>query len=121
MTIDEQISILQAAKEGKIIEWFLFNKGWHLIVDVVHHQFDFNNNNYRIKPEPKYKPYDKPQIEWLGKVVKEKNKEYYAMITQIDYTDNLCSVLHGAHWSSIEGLFENYTWADGSPIGEVVK
>lgn len=50
MTIDEQIEILQAFKEGKKIEWF--NGGYWVDKDRDNEQFNFIDLEYRIlEPE----------------------------------------------------------------------
>lgn len=53
MTLDEQIAILQAAKEGKTIEWRVRLKGscWQDYSSGTP-RFDFTNYDYRIKHEP---------------------------------------------------------------------
>lgn len=51
MSLDEQIEIIQALKDGKKIETFLDSpKCWVTI--PPDHQFDFNNLKYRIVREP---------------------------------------------------------------------
>lgn len=53
MTIDEQIAILQAAKDGKAIEFNIINSactGWSLWCSE---HFDFVGYEYRIKREPR--------------------------------------------------------------------
>lgn len=49
MTIDEQIAILQAAKEGKAIEHFYRGK-WESWAYKV---FAFDRYDYRVKQEPR--------------------------------------------------------------------
>jgi hypothetical protein len=44
------IAVLQAAKDGKEIEWRAFNGEWRP-KEVC--PFDFNNVEYRVKPEPR--------------------------------------------------------------------
>lgn len=49
--IDEQLAILQAAKEGKQIEIGL-TTGWQRVADPKDNDYDFHNYTYRIKKEP---------------------------------------------------------------------
>ena len=50
-TIDEAIEILQAMKEGKIIQFYIPNSGKWLKKSNLFPEF--NSTTYRIKPEPK--------------------------------------------------------------------
>lgn len=54
MTLDEQIAILQAAKEGKTIECWCrtaCRPAWGVIAGTV--PFNFQDYDYRIKHEPR--------------------------------------------------------------------
>jgi hypothetical protein len=55
MNHDEMIAVIQAHKEGKKIEisW-KGDKEWDLLDSAL---WNFNSFNYRIKPEPKYRPF----------------------------------------------------------------
>ncbi len=52
MTIDEQLEILLAAKEGKEIEYCIYNN-WHTFRDAKIHRFNFDEYKYRIKKQTK--------------------------------------------------------------------
>lgn len=54
-TLDEQIKILQAAKDGKIIERRrkLSRDGWAVKNLVISPSFNFHAFEYRVKPEPR--------------------------------------------------------------------
>ena len=52
MTLDEQLEILQAAKEGKEIEYCIYNN-WHTFRDAKIHRFNFDEYKYRIKKQTK--------------------------------------------------------------------
>lgn len=59
MKVSEQIAIMQAYADGKTIE----RKGveeteWQSIEYIENYPFDFFGNEYRIKQEPKYKPFE---------------------------------------------------------------
>ena len=59
MKVSEQIAIMKAYEDGKTIE----RKGheeteWKSIDYVNNYPFDFVLNEYRIKPVPKYRPYE---------------------------------------------------------------
>ena len=48
-TIDEMIAVLQAARDGKVIQGSLDGKTWTLTPEP---QWNFYHNQYRVKPEP---------------------------------------------------------------------
>lgn len=52
MTYDEMIEVIQAAKEGKEIEYR--EKGDSEWLPAIKPCFSFDINDYRVKPEPKY-------------------------------------------------------------------
>ena len=58
MKVSEQIAIMKAYENGKTIEQKRFDgTEWNSIVHVEDFPFDFVANEYRIKPECKYRPY----------------------------------------------------------------
>lgn len=59
MKVSEQIAIIKAYEDGKTIEQKRFDRTeWESIVYDEDFQFDFVMNEYRIKPEDKYRPYE---------------------------------------------------------------
>ena len=59
MKVSEQIAIMKAYEDGKTIEQKRFDRNeWESIVYVDDFPFDFVSNEYRIKPEDKYRPYE---------------------------------------------------------------
>ena len=59
MKVSEQIAIMKAYENGKTIEQKRFDRTeWESIVYVENFPFDFLSNEYRIKPECKYRPYE---------------------------------------------------------------
>ena len=58
MKVSEQIAIMNAYENGKTIEQKRFDRTeWESILYVENFPFDFVSNEYRIKPECKYRPY----------------------------------------------------------------
>ena len=81
--------------------------------------FDWNNYDYRIKPEPKYVPFTYEGREQLrGKWLMHQNyHEDQHMIIRI----NMNGVgIKGDH-ISYQDLFDKYLFTDGSPCGKVVE
>lgn len=59
MKVNEQIAIMQAYEDGKTIERTIRDESeWKSLDYVEDYPFDFVLNEYRIKPEPKYRPYE---------------------------------------------------------------
>ena len=59
MKVSEQIAIMKAYENGKTIEQKRFDKTeWESIVYAENFPFDFLMNEYRIKPECKYRHYE---------------------------------------------------------------
>ena len=58
MKVSEQIAIMTAYENGKTIEQKRFDRTeWESLEYVEDFPFDFVANEYRIKPENKYRPY----------------------------------------------------------------
>ena len=56
MKVSEQIAIMKAFEDGKTIEQKRFDRTeWESIVYAENFPFDFLMNEYRIKPEDKYR------------------------------------------------------------------
>ena len=126
---EELSPFIKAFGEGKDIEMRSKNphaqlNGWEKMDEFI-----FGNFEYRIKPEPKYRPFrdakeclqemQKHQpIGWIKS--KEATKDIYFTIT------GLTNVIHGVilnstgGWS-FSGLFDYYTFADGTPFGVKVE
>ena len=82
---------------------------------------------YRIKPEPKYRPFANVEECWtemqkhqpFGWVMSKKDK-HYCLITSIN--DNNCRVyISGGNCFSSNTAMELYTFADGTPFGVKVE
>ena len=59
MKVSEQIAIMKAYEDCKTIEVKRHDRTeWESIVYDEDFQFDFVSNEYRIKPECKYRPYE---------------------------------------------------------------
>ena len=118
--------ILQAFAEGKVIE-FKTKPGtistsipneWTEMEEI---RF-WSNVEYRIKPEPKYRPFKDAEECWQEMLkhqpfgwIKGKEDEYHTFITTVDNNDEM-SLSGNGGWSFI-GIMKYYTFADGTPFG----
>lgn len=126
MKVNEQIAIMQAYEDGKTIE----KKGqddteWKSIEYIEDYPFDFFCEQYRIKQECKYRPYESVEEAFAeakkhGFWMREKAKKYLRMITFFDcnesgklqYIDGYC----------VSDFLDNFVWHDdGSPCGVKIE
>ena len=119
--------ILQAYAEGKVIECrtkpsFIEDtdvpNDWAEMKEIVF----WNNTEYRIKPEQKYRPFANAEECWQEMLkhqpfgwIKGKEDEYHTFITTVDNNDEM-SLSGNSGWSFL-GIMNNYTFADGTPFG----
>lgn len=123
--IQRLMPIFQAIAEGKTIQYK--NGDWQdidgdedgLNLDTLINYQDY----YRIKPEPKYRPFKDAEECWKEMEkhqpfgwVKDKKDGHHALITAVD--DDTCgmSLNENAAWS-LSGIMNLFTFADGVPFG----
>ena len=126
--------ILQAFAEGKVIEcrtrtWEL-NKGWRYSTNWKKtEELKFQDTyEYRIKPEPKYRPFKDAEECWtemlkhqpFGWVKDKKDVHHRVLITAVD--DDTCGMsLNGNAAWSLSGIMDLFTFVDGTPFGVKVE
>lgn len=128
--------ILQAFAEGKTIEtrrkpttdngvtkdgWYEFND-WTEMKELEY----WVNVEYRIKPEPKYRPFANVEECWTEMKkhqpfgwAKDKKDGYYVLITAVDNGDYM-SLSGNSGWS-FYSLMKDYTFTDDTPFGIKVE
>lgn len=116
------LPIIQAYAEGKTIQVKIQgdSKGTEEWQDVINPDFDIIPSCYRIKPEPKYRPFENAEECWqemknhqpFGWV---KAPHGYFTIMGVK-TDEVC---FGAkdNFMNYGYLYDSYTFADGTPFG----
>lgn len=132
MTTKEMIEVMQAYERGEQIECRdLGTESWY----PVSYDPDWSNDpdwnmsdcEYRIKPNPTYRPYKNIQ-EFLqaqkehGMNIRERGCKYYRLPLYI--TDTLIGIQYTRSDDSVvsmdtsyEDLLRDYTWQDGTPCG----
>lgn len=118
-TIDEMVAVMQAYKDGKEIE-----SRPHIPCSEWHHAgkpgWDWSCIDYRVKPEPKYVPYDSVMEVERDKWVRIKaDTSIIRRISTINLDKN--EVFIGGFSWTLKELFENYEYEDGSPCGKKVE
>ena len=136
--IKQLVAVLQAYVNGKTIQYYdvdysfkikhpgerNFNNKW---VDVDEdHIFRPDLYNYRVKPEPKCRPFRNAEECWQEMQkhqpfgwIKDKDDGHYSMVTTVDpfYDDKNYIKISGDHVWSFAETMNNYTFADGEPFG----
>ena len=121
----ELLPIMQAFAEGKTIEYRAYGGAWK----VAHTPTWSSHLIYRIKPEPKYRPFKTNEECWnemqnhqpFGWLKSKKNGSF-CCIGEVSWSDAFRDV--HITYSTNESLahstisvFNEYTFADGTPFG----
>ena len=121
MKVSEQIAIMKAYEDGKTIEQKRFDRTeWESIVYDENFQFNFSEYEYRIKPVPKYRPYESVdeafnEAEKHGFWVKSKDKHSLFFIDSFEAAGNGDIYISHCH---VDAFIEKFIWLDdGSPCG----
>ena len=121
----ELLPIIQAWAEGKNIQ-FLSDGEWH---DINQADFTCYPDKYRIKPEPKYRPFKTQEECWNEMLkhqpfgwLKSKKNGRLRCIGEVSWSDEFETVYIALSTSvllsrSADSVFEEYTFADGAPFG----
>ena len=117
--IKELLPIMQAFAEGKKIQFRCKTGEWLNILN----KFDFtlSPDDYRIKPEPKYRPFKSQEECWqemlkhkpLGWLRSKRIKDIYLLITIRNHEIRIFDDLP-LHFSK---AYRKYEFQDGSPFG----
>ena len=127
--------ILQAFAEGKVIECrtkpSALSKSWQDMNEWTEmKEIEFcNNTEYRVKPKPKYRPFKDAEECWKEMLKhkpfgwlksEEATEDVYFTITGLT-NDTHGAMLNSSGGWSFSGLFDYYTFADGTPFGVKVE
>ena len=117
--VKELLPIIQAFAEGKAIQFRCKTGEWLNILS----EFDFtlSPDDYRIKPEPKYRPF-KSQEECWNEMLKHqpfgwiKNNEgnIFNILAMINRN---CTIKLNECYSKYSELFKDFKFTDGTPFG----
>lgn len=115
----ELLPLIQGYAEGKTIQFLKIDGTWR---DMTEPNFSSPANYYRIKPEPKYRPFANAEecIEEMKKHVPfswVKDKYSFYTIEMIgDSFGKECIKCYGT-WFTPERMFKDSTFLDGTPFG----
>ena len=117
----ELLPIIQAFAKGRPIEYQDSYKKW-IESDLM--AFNLSPENYRIKPEPKYRPFANAEECWQEMQkhqpfgwLKDKKDDHYILITAISNTDVDQITSNGNISWMFCSISKFYTFADGTPFG----
>ena len=103
----ELLPVITAFAEGKEIQFFHCGV-WS---DLLSPKFDKEAFLYRIKPEPKYRPFKSVEECW-GEM--QKHQPFGWLKSKTSLQLNTYEISEYSDW---ERRFNNYTFADGTPYG----
>lgn len=115
----ELLPIIQAYAEGKTIEFLRKSPTGATWIELDDPDFIWNKNNYRIKPESKYRPF-KTKEECWNEILKH---HPFGWITGKTEHLSITSVSDVHIWLgdnvyfTFEDAFNEYTFTDGTPFG----
>lgn len=112
------IVVMQAYVDGKQIQYTDGESEYW--IDVESPEWD-PNYDYRIKPEPKYRPFAHADECWREMqkhqpfgIMSSKNRKDYMAFESLD--DGICN-FNGYREESFESAFDDIQFADGTPFG----
>ena len=119
-TIKEFMPLMQAILDGKTIQYYSeWRRGW---VDTEEILVDGNVPEYRIKPEPKYRPFKNAEECWTEMQkhqpfgwVKDRTANEYVLITTVE-NDGDITIYNKIGWK-FNNIILRFTFADGAPFG----
>lgn len=119
--VAELMPIIQAFAEGKDIEYRSkgFNEDWKKVTQIP--ALSFKSFEYRIKPEPTYRPFANAEECWN----EMKKHKPFGWVKQKDFRINIANVMSKAitfadnegRNFSFETVFKEYTFDDDIPFG----
>ena len=122
--IKEAAKVMEAYADGKKVQKQDINGLW---IDCDNPMFDWASFNYRIKPGPKYGPFETQEecwnemlkhqpFGWL-KSIRKQEKVHIGRVFEVkDFALITLSINEGINNSS-SYFFNEYTFADGTPFG----
>ena len=121
MKVSEQIAIMKAYEDGKTIEGKHYGETeWEILEYVENYLFDFVENEYRIKPECKYRPYKSVEEAFAdakkhGFWMQNVDRMYLRFIDGFHITQN-SDIFIGDYCA--DDILDMFVWSDdGSPCG----
>ena len=118
----ELLPVIQAFAEGKTVQFKNSFEDW---IDCDNIIFNRPSKNYRIKPEPKYRPFKDAKECWaemqkhqpFGWLYNKPNNQYY-YITTLDNYGIVTTPFDEVYYEKYTDFIKRKTtFADGTPFG----
>ena len=116
----ELLPVITAFAEGKQVQFF--NDGvWN---DVPYPSFNEESHLYRVKPEPRYRPFNTIKECWqemqkhqpFGWIKCKKEEEYHNIVSIYQQSKDLKAIIDTCGYTFSE-LFDEFTFTDNSLFG----
>ena len=115
----ELLPIIQAFSEGKTIQYYYGDGKW---MDIEVAVFNDDTSKYRIKPEPKYRPFanreeclkEMQRHQPFGWIKSNVDKHLYSILA---ITSTGCVLMMDMNIISFHHFYKYNTFADGTPFG----
>lgn len=117
----ELLPIIQAFAEGKTIQ-VREDIDWCYLGNET--DFNLSPQRYRIKPEPKYRPFANADECWQEM---QKHQPFgwikasHGKFLIIGFKNNVIAFGINDNWQDYNYIFKSYTFADGTPFGIKVE
>lgn len=116
----ELLPVIQGGAQGKVIQLKFIGDWKDKNPDST--TFDGIATSYRIKPEPKYRPFTQAEgLKHIGRNISHKGFPvgFTKNIRGVGVDGFVCKTVGHVEWSDMPFAFlvENYTFDDGSPCG----
>ena len=115
----EILPIIEAFSKGKTVE--RFNPGNGEWEELKNPSFDLDNSFYRIKPEPKYRPFKNQKECWEEML---KHQPFGWIKNDVGNIFNIIAIFNQNHtiklnecYSKYSDLFKDFKFTDGTPFG----
>ena len=116
--------VIQAWIEGKEIQYRNHHGEWIDIKGNEGVSFVNSSSDYRIKPEPKYRPFKNQEECWNEMLkhqpfssLKSKDNEYFCLIGSVNKDDTITLAIEPNTDYAYHYIFEHYIFSDGTPFG----
>lgn len=117
----ELLPIIKAYSEGKQIEYKNYKNEWGVVEKP---EFSDNPSNYRIKPEPKYRPFKSLEECWeemqkhqpFGWIKNKNTNKLYNILTIYNDEDTIKISIEDFVLMPFAAL-ESFIFVDGTPFG----
>ena len=117
------LPIIQAFAEGKVIECREKDK-WYKVLEICN---EMNPQDYRIKPEPKYRPFKDAEECWQEMLKHQPfgwlkgDKCFYNIVSVSNIDVSMANVSGDIVTLDFSEVMEDNTFADGLPFGVKVE